>query len=131
MADDAASSKTFLFVERAATAQMDGDVLSLLGIDENIEFFADRPYRDSGTISLQTFIDSWGDGTDSFETDPPNAALVGFVDGETVTLIVELGSPRPIDNGVSYTFKLLDGEAVPQIDDAVVVIDGVEIPIGL
>lgn len=125
-ADDARTLKTFLFIETAKTAEMDGDVLTLTGIDDSVEVFADRPYRDSGIVSLETFVDAWTEGSDSFDSDPPNAALVGLVDGTATTLIVELGQPQLKEGGISYPFQVINGNVAPTLTDAVIVIDGID-----
>jgi hypothetical protein len=50
--------------------------LQLDNVSDRIVLFSDRPNRIVATQSIQDFIGNWTAGQDSFEADPPNAALV-------------------------------------------------------
>ena len=52
--------------------------------------FSDRPNRIILTQSIQDFIGNWTSGDDSFQVDPPNAALVLTEDQEVDVFEIEL-----------------------------------------
>lgn len=45
------------------------------GVDPHTVWFTDRPARESGVITTEELVAQWNDG-ETFDTDPPNAALV-------------------------------------------------------
>ena len=64
-----------MFVQTAAGIDNDGETLRLRGITPSTLFFSDRPQRVVGHMLTSDFVDLWGTGDNSFETDPPNAVL--------------------------------------------------------
>lgn len=83
--------------------------------------FTDRPDRVVKTVSLETFVDDmWKAGTDSFENDPPNAALVF---GDTQVAIEELKSVRRNGGTISFSTVELDGILPKSGDQVAIVID--------
>ena len=73
-------------------------------------FFSDRPDRVTGHVSSPEFVDTWGDGKDSFASDPPNAALSIFGDGQVHDVVVVLSDPVRHGSQITYTVEILDGE---------------------
>ncbi|MBJ7332101.1 MAG: hypothetical protein JHC95_19540 [Solirubrobacteraceae bacterium] len=67
--------------------------LEIHGIDNDVTWFADRPIRRAGSLTLRQVVRDWKKM--GFVTDPPNAAIE-LLDGKAKadTLIVELGRPR-------------------------------------
>lgn len=66
--------------------------LQLNDLAENVILFSDRPNRIVDTQSIQEFIGNWTQGEDSFEIDPPNAALTFLEDDNQKidALVIEL-----------------------------------------
>lgn len=89
----------FLFVQHAAggtLAKQTGESykLTLLDVAPITVRFADRPARYVDTLSVETFIERWSEGDDSFQADPPNAALVLSQAGAgEVVIVMELLNP--------------------------------------
>ena len=71
---------SFLFVLRAnngVIAKTDGGyTLTLKGMDDKVLYFSDRPVRKAGFITMTQFMSDWAAGKNSFQTNPPNAAIV-------------------------------------------------------
>lgn len=118
--------ESLLLVQHAESATFSDGTLTLEGTANHLIAFADRPERASGIIPLDQLAKVWSEGDDSFASDPPNAALMGTADGETVTLIVELTDPKLDGNTLSYGYSLLHGPDVSTIDQPYMVIDSVE-----
>jgi hypothetical protein len=97
----------FLFVQNAEAGSLtaDGDAysLQLLGVDPRVVFFSDRPYRDTGAMSVDSLIQ---DVFEPSET-PPNAALVfsDLSDPDAVTLALELSDPKYDSNAAELTYR--------------------------
>lgn len=111
MGQESDGSAQFLFVQHASSGSLarDGDAytLTLNGVSESTVRFADRPYRYVDSIATSSFVDQWFLGNDSFEDDPPNAALVLDDSGGQKTIIVELLNPV-FDGGTqTLTYKVV------------------------
>ncbi|MES0863691.1 hypothetical protein ABLN87_15180 [Ruegeria sp. SCPT10] len=123
LADDTVQ-KNYLFVESADKVELVDGKLVLHGVDDQVSVFADRPYRDAGVISMAHFLDVWTFGDDSFEADPPNAALSGEIDGKSHVVIVEISAPKVNGDKLEYAYKVIEGEDIGTMDNAVMFIDG-------
>ena len=110
-ASDAAKGETspqYLFVQSAETATLEDGVLYLSGASDRTIFFSDRPNHIAGSESVTAFVDRWSDGVDSFEEDPPNAALNCQVDGTERNVIVELDEAPSWDGEtLAYPVEIL------------------------
>ena len=74
---------------------------------DSIIMFSDRPFRQTGTISFDTFVKLFEtSGNNSFEEDPPNAVLVHSKEQRTYT--VRLSSNQ--NESVTFNLELLPGE---------------------
>lgn len=88
-------------------------VLTLKKVDSHVLWFADRPIRKAGFVSIGDFIASWSEG---FRGDPPNAALV-HVDmlfdknGHQQPVAVEISHPSYNGRVVTFQLKVLHGDA--------------------
>ena len=90
-----------LYVMAADAAVIENGRLTLSGLDATVIWFTDRPARQAGRAATEVFIANWPEGTDSFAVDPPNAVLVGSlegenqgeIDGESWEIAVELLDP--------------------------------------
>lgn len=121
--DDKSAPESVLIVQHASKATLSDGTLTLEDADNNLIIFSDRPHRVAATMLSSQLIDIWGEGQDSFASDPPNAALVGEQDGKPVSLIVELSDPKMSEDSFTYGYKIIEGEKVPAIDRAYLVID--------
>ena len=88
-----------MFVQLATGVTSTPDTLTLEGVTPSTLYFSDRPERVVGHLTTEQFVDDWGLGPNSFESDPPNAVLT-FADpeGTLEDVVVELRSPR-LDDG--------------------------------
>ena len=99
-----------LFVQSATRMAYEDGRLSLNGIAPTTLLFSDRPERVTGHVPTEEFLDSWGDGDDSFADDPPNAVLSTFSDHEVNDVVVVLQAPELDGDRFSYQVEILDGD---------------------
>jgi hypothetical protein len=105
--DSDGDMESFLFVQSADGGTLTDSVLLLSGVSETTVWFSDRPERRAGQTSTASFIESWGDGTDSFTGDPPNADFTCEVNGETVNRVVTLLDPILEGDDLSYATTIV------------------------
>ena len=101
-----------MFVQTAEGIESDGQSLTLRGITPSTLYFSDRPKRVVGHMSTADFVDLWGIGDNSFETDPPNAVLAFLEPGADVPndAVVVLKDPNLDGNGdLVYSIGVLEG----------------------
>jgi hypothetical protein len=99
-----------LFVQSAEGMAYEDGRLTLNGVAPTTLMFSDRPQRVTGHIPTEEFLDSWGDGDDSFADDPPNAVLSTFSEDEVNDVVVVLQNPALDGDQMSYSVDILDGE---------------------
>jgi hypothetical protein len=99
-----------LFVQNAHSMSYDNGKLTLHTLAPTTLFFSDRPDRVTGHISSQEFVESWDQGDDSFESNPPNAVLSIFHPEMVSDIVVELIDPVLDGNQITYSVVILDGE---------------------
>jgi len=99
-----------LFVQSAASMAYKNGRLILNGIAPTTLMFSDRPKRVTGHLPTEEFLNSWGDGEDSFADDPPNAVLSIFSEEEVNDVVVVLQDPQIDGDRFSYQVEILDGE---------------------
>jgi len=136
---------SLLFVQTAKSGSFiknNGNyTLTLNNISSYTTYFSDRPLRISGISSTEEFVASWCDGTNSFDSDPPNAAInILDADHSENVIIVELFNPvydaeketlqydaRIISNSLSENLKnhqmMADAEIPEEFDDVSLFID--------
>ena len=105
-----ASEIEALFVQSARGMAYEDDRLILNGVAPTTLMFSDRPQRVTGHVPTEEFLDSWGDGEDSFADDPPNAVLSTFFEDEVNDVVVVLQDPALDGDRFSYQVEILDGE---------------------
>ena len=100
-----------LFVQTAVSTSGEGDKLVLHGLSPSTLYFADRPEREVGHMSSRSFVALWGEGENSFATDPPNAVLTFAEPGDRAPedVVVVLQDPRLEGDELTYDIKLLEG----------------------
>jgi len=106
LAGDVISSKenpTYLYVLSAKSGSFDGETLTLNDVPLVI-YFSDRPNRIAGDMNLESFVEAWSKGSDSFKADPPNATLSILDESGNKDVVVELSDLQL--SGDSFTFKV-------------------------
>jgi hypothetical protein len=99
-----------LFVQTAHSMSYENGQLTLHSLAPTTLFFSDRPDRVTGHITSQEFVDSWDQGPDSFESNPPNAVLSIFHPDMVSDIVVELIDPVLNENQLTYSVEIMDGE---------------------
>jgi len=100
-----------LFVQTAARMTGEGDRVVLHGLSPSTLYFSDRPQREVGHMTTRSFVELWGEGENSFATDPPNAVLSFAEPGDRAVddVVVEIQSPTLDGDQLTYDVKVLDG----------------------
>jgi hypothetical protein len=101
-----------LFVQSAMGFESNEDRVMLRGVAPSTVYFSDRPQRVVGHIGNADFVSIWGEGDDSFASDPPNAVLA-FVDEGSATpsdAVITITDPQLDGDNLSYAMTVLDGE---------------------
>lgn len=116
-ADEAAPSTVEqLFVQtardgtlRPVKGEQETYTLTLRGVAKRVTSFTDRPLRAASMLGVEEFIKYWDGGT--FESDPPNAALVidDAPEGRD-TFVVELSDPATKGDTLTYRATLIRDE---------------------
>ena len=111
---DQLENEESMFVQTAQAVDIGDHTLVLKGVTPTTLYFSDRPERVVGHIGTGDFIDLWGAGENSFETDPPNAVLSFLEPGGDVpeNAVVVITEPHLSDGELSYSIDVLEG-AVP------------------
>ncbi len=99
-----------LYVQTAGGVTYADGKLTLHSLAPATLFFSDRPDRVTGHVTSEEFVQTWGDGDDSFASNPPNAALSIFGDGQVHDVVVELAEPVLAGADLTYRVDVLDGE---------------------
>lgn len=108
-----------MFVQQAAGMKFDGKTLTLEGVPPAAVFFSDRPQRLSGHLTQAQFVELWNDSQkDSFEKDPPNAAVSLISKEEKTPVVVELKGASLSGDTLAFEVTVLEGE-LPQSAGAV------------
>ncbi len=115
-----------LMVLNADGASIADGVLTLTGISNNTILFADRPVRAAGHQTTEQFINQWGNGTDSFAADPPNAtvSVLGGAGDEVADAVVTLTNPALIGTTLTFQVTVLEGNLVGDGPAAVFIDNG-------
>jgi len=114
-----------LFVLNSSGASLKDGKLVLTGISPNAIVFADRPVRAAGHDLTARIVEDWGDGSDNFAKDPPNATVSGFKkDGSSVVdVVVVLKSPKLEGGNLTFDVDVLEGSLAGADGPASVFID--------
>ena len=111
---DQLEAEESMFVQTARRVTSDGASITLQDVTPSTLYFSDRPQRVVGHMATADFVDLWGVGDNSFETDPPNAVL-SFVDAGAdapTEAVVVITKPTLEGGELSYAIEVLEG-AVP------------------
>ena len=120
---DESENPGFLFVMSAVSGSCDGETLTLTGVPA-VVYFSDRPYRIAGHLSVEKFVELWGEGADSFAADPPNATLSIYDDSGDINVVIEItGTPDISSESVVFPVKVLQGDLPDMISASSLFID--------
>src|SRR3990167_3150972 len=131
---EAKQKVSLLFVLRAETGVIaktdDGYTLTLQGVDDKVLYFSDRPVRKAGFITMTQLMGDWAKGKNSFQANPPNAAIVHAAlktneKGIAQAIPVELTNPVVTANGWTFDLQDLKGKITAgHYNGIIVFIDG-------
>ncbi|WP_082519974.1 hypothetical protein [Rhizobium sp. Root1220] len=113
-----------LLVVNAEGAKLEGDKLVLTGVARNSIVFADRPVRAAGHIATEEIVKQWGEGSDSFDKDPPNATVSVLGGGSDVSdAVVTLRAPKLDGSTLTFDVSILEGNLAGATGPTAVFID--------
>ena len=114
-----------LFVLNSRGASLKDGKLVLIGVSPNAIVFADRPVRAAGHDLTSRIVEDWGNGSDNFAKDPPNATVSGFKkEGASVAdAVVVLKSPKLEGDKLTFDVDVLEGDLAGADGPASVFID--------
>jgi len=100
-----------MFVQTAQGVTSDNGTITLQGVTPSTLYFSDRPQRVVGHLSTSDFVDLWGEGENSFETDPPNAVLAFLEPGDTTPedAVIVIKEPLLEHGDLTYSIEVLEG----------------------
>ena len=111
----AAESKAqLMFVQSADSLKADDKTLRLVNASPQTIYFADRPVRVAGHITMADYLKEWSAaaGPNNFSKTPPNATLSVYEpgkEGNTLT-VVEISQPVMEGRDLVYRYKVLEGK---------------------
>jgi len=116
-----------LFVQNSRGVAIDKDkgTLTLKGVSPTTLWFSDRPVRMAGHFNMKEYLATWGEGAESFRTDPPNATLSVFEQGQDdlLDVVVKLQNPRLQGDDLIYDITLIEGQLPKKSGPASLFID--------
>jgi hypothetical protein len=117
-----------LFVMNARGASLQGQTLTLAGVNPTSIVFADRPVRAAGHLPTEALLEEWTTG--DFAKDPPNGTVsVLSKDGASVhDIVVELKSPRLDGDRLTFDVRVLEGDLAGADGPAAVFVDIIGMP---
>ena len=114
-----------MFVQTAQRISSDGATVTLHDVTPATLYFSDRPERVAGHMTTADFVELWGEGDNSFATDPPNAVLA-FVEGGAdapADAVIVINEPKLQDGQLSYSIDVLEGPVPAQSGPVTLFID--------
>jgi hypothetical protein len=114
-----------MFVQTAQGVISEDGTLTLRGVTPSTLYFSDRPMRVVGQMKTADFVGLWGEGDNSFETDPPNAVLSFLEPGGDVPedVVVVIKDPRLENSHLTYSIEVLEGTVPAQAGAVTLFID--------
>ena len=113
----------YMFAQTANGVVIDDGRITLTGVSPTTLYFSDRPHRLTGHIETAEFVSQWGDGDDSFASDPPNALLSLFETNYVNDVVLVLSDPVASNGDLSYAVQVTDGDLVPSVGPVSLFID--------
>ncbi len=106
-----------MFVQVADDMETDATTLRLVGVAQKTLYFADRPVRLAGNLTMAGYLEEWKatEGPDNFGSDPPNATLSVYEPRPATNSLAVIVISHPVVDGrdLLYTYKLVEG-AMPK-----------------
>jgi hypothetical protein len=101
-----------LFVQNAKGVVFEKGTITLKGVSPTTLFFSDRPMRIAGHYTTEEFVQTWGEGKNSFASDPPNATLSIFQEDrdKLIDVVVKLSNPLLEGDDLTYHVAILEGQ---------------------
>ena len=119
----------WLFVQNSTSITYADGKLTLKGVNPVTIMFTDRPVRAAEHMMTKDFIPFWNEGKDSFQKDPPNAALSLLEQDEMVDVVVTLHDPVLKGEDLTYRVEIIEGEIPASSSHASLFIDVVGRPL--
>jgi hypothetical protein len=88
----------------------DDGTVTLTGLAPTTLMFSDRPDRVTAHVRSGEFVESWPEGDESFESNPPNAVLSIFQPDGVQDVVVVPMNPKLKGHELTYDVEILDGE---------------------
>ena len=104
------SNVALLFVQNADGVEFGDGTMKLTGVNPTTLYFSDRPHRMAGHVRLENFLYTMSQlGT--FRDSPPNAVLVMLAEQGIQNVVMVLTErPTLVDDTLSFTIRILDGD---------------------
>lgn len=120
-----------LFVQNSKAIKYQDGALTLVDVNPDTLYFADRPQDIAGFLSFDELVSLVGTGPDSFRDEPPNATLIVLEDAAAKEAVIELSAPPRVEgsNLVFPEIKLIQGEIPPAAGASALFIDSVGRPL--
>jgi hypothetical protein len=118
-----------LYVQNSSGTSFDGQRLTLTDVGGTTLLFSDRPDRVTAHVPTTEFVAGWGDGEDSFASNPPNAVLSTFDADEVNDVVVVLSEPELVGSDLSYQVSITDGELASKSAESSLFIDMIGRPL--
>jgi hypothetical protein len=103
-----------MFVQVADDMKADATSLRLVGVAQQTLYFADRPVRKAGNLTMAGYLDEWQavEGPDNFGSNPPNATLSVYEPGQAANSLAVVILTHPVVDGrdLVYNYKVIEGE---------------------
>jgi hypothetical protein len=114
LTESAPGDVEYMFAQTAAGMgiNLDGRI-TLHGVSATTLWFSDRPYRLTGHTPTGEFVSQWGQGSDNFAENPPNALLSIFEDDSVNDVVLVLTDPQLDGSDLSYAIDLSEGDLTP------------------
>jgi hypothetical protein len=104
-----------MFVQTSDDLKVDpaAQTMRLVNVGKQTLYFADRPERLAGHMTLADYLDDWTSkaGPNNFAKDPPNATLSVYESGkaDNTLAVVTISNPRLDGADLIYSYKLVEG----------------------
>ncbi len=128
-AHEGAKQADFLFVQNARSITHGDGRLTLKGVSPATVMFSDRPERIAGHMATARFVPFWGEGSQSFLLDPPNATLSFLEDRAMEDVVLVLQDPKLEGEDLSYQVRVLEGKLPEKGGAASLFIDIIGMPL--
>lgn len=124
---NAPATPSYEYVQQAASMTFDGTNMTVEGLAPATIFFSDRPYRLTGQMDAQKFVDLWKSPNGPFAVDPPNAAVSVLGNVSEAPAIVELTSAEKSPTGIKYGVKVISGKLPDSASNIAIFVDAVHV----